>query len=103
MLLYVAYKCELILFYLKWPASWSSGNAFVSRAGGLRFKSPPVKSDTVLPTAGHRCDIPSKGAVLPVSNDAEMGPANSLHASAYYSKYNERFDLIYLKCYFMLF
>ena len=24
--------------------------------------------------------------------DAEMGPANSLHASAYYSEYNERFD-----------
>ena len=47
------------------PASWSSGNAFVSGAGGLRFKS-----------------------------DAEMGPANSLHAPAYYSEYNERFDLI---------
>ena len=26
-------------------------------------------------------------------NDAEMGPANLLHASAYYSEYNERFDL----------
>ena len=26
-------------------------------------------------------------------NDADMGPANSLHASAYYSEYNERFDL----------
>ena len=24
--------------------------------------------------------------------DAEMGPANSLHASAYYSEYIERFD-----------
>ena len=42
----------------------------------------PVKSDTVLPTARHRCDISSKGAVLPGRNDAEMGPANSLHASA---------------------
>ena len=41
----------------------------------------PVKSDTVLPTARHRCDISSKGAVLPGRNDAEMGPANSLHAS----------------------
>ena len=41
-----------------------------------------VKSDTVLPTARHRCDISSKGAVLPGRNDAENGPANSLHASA---------------------
>ena len=54
----------------------------------------PVKSDTVLlPTARHRCDISSKGSVLPGRNDAEMGPANSLLTSAYYSKYNERFDL----------
>ena len=42
-----------------------------------------VKSDTVLPTAGHRCDISlKKGAVLPVSNIAGMDPANSLHAAA---------------------
>ena len=56
----------------------------------------PVKSDTVLlPTARHRCDISSKEAVLPGRNDAEMGLANSLHASAYYSEYNERLDFIY--------
>ena len=42
----------------------------------------PVKSDTVLPTARHRCSISSKEAVLPGRNDTEMGPANSLHASA---------------------
>ena len=42
----------------------------------------PVKSDAVLPTARHRCDISSQGAVLPVHNGAELGPANSLHASA---------------------
>ena len=53
-----------------------------------------VKSDTVLPTACHRCHV-SKKAVLPGSNDAEMGPANSLHVSAYHSEYYERFDLIY--------
>ena len=53
----------------------------------------PVKSDTVLPTARHHCDISSKGAVLPGRNDTEMSPANSLHASAYYSENNERFDL----------
>ena len=45
--------------------------------------------------ARHRFNISSKGAVLPGRNDVEMGPANSLHASAYYSKYNERFDLIF--------
>ena len=32
----------------------------------------PVKSNTVLLTARHRCDISSKGAVLPGRNDAEM-------------------------------
>ena len=42
----------------------------------------PVKSNTVFVTARHRCDISSKGAVLPGRNDAEMGFANSLHASA---------------------
>ena len=57
----------------------------------------PVKSDTVLPTARHRCDVSSNGAVLPGRNDAEMGPANSLHASAYYSEYNERIDLIWFR------
>ena len=41
----------------------------------------PVKSDAVLPTARQRCNISSKGAVLPGRNDAEMGPANSLHVS----------------------
>ena len=44
--------------------SWSSGNAFLSGAGNMRFKSRPVKSDTVLPTARHRCDISSKDAVF---------------------------------------
>ena len=42
----------------------------------------PVKSDTALPTARHRCNISLKRAVLPGRNDAEMGPANLLHASA---------------------
>ena len=43
----------------------------------------PVKSDTMLPMARHCCDISLKGAVLLRRKDAEMGPANSLHASAY--------------------
>ena len=41
----------------------------------------PVKSDAVLPTACHRSKIFSK-VVLPGRNDAEIGPANLLHASA---------------------
>ena len=56
----------------------------------------PVKSDTGLPTARHRCDISSKEALLIGRKDAEMGPANSLHSLAYYDEYNERFDLIWI-------
>ena len=52
----------------------------------------PIKSYTVLPTARHCSNISSKGAVLRGRNDAETGLANSLHASAYYSEYNERFE-----------
>ena len=55
-----------------------------------------VKSDTPLPTARHHCNILSKGAVLPGRNDTDMAPANLLHALAFYSKYNERFDLIFI-------
>ena len=54
----------------------------------------PVKLDTVFPTAHHRCDISSNGAVLPRRIDAEMGSANSLHAK-HTAKYNERFDLTF--------
>ena len=42
----------------------------------------PVKLDTVLPTAGHRGNISLNKAMLPRRNNAEMGPANSLHALA---------------------
>ena len=34
-----------------------------------------VKSDIVLQTARHRCDISWKGAALPGRKDAEMGPS----------------------------
>ena len=56
----------------------------------------PVKSDTPLPMARHHCNILSKGALLPGCNDTDMAPANLLHASAFYSEYNERFDLIFI-------
>ena len=52
----------------------------------------PVKSDTVLPTAHHCCDISLKGAVLPGRNGMEMGPANSLHALVSYSEFSETFE-----------
>ena len=59
-------------------------NTFISAAGGLRFKPRVGQSDTVwvLPTVRHRCDISSKVTVLPRHNDVEMGPANTLYASA---------------------
>ena len=50
----------------------------------------------MLPTARHRRNLSSKRAVLPERNDAEKGPALSLHALANYSKDNEKFDMIWL-------
>ena len=46
---------------------------------------------SLLPTTRHRCDISWKGAVLPGRSDAEMGPANSFHASAEYSEIMKEF------------
>ena len=40
------------------------------------------KPDTELHTARHRCNISSKEALLRGCYDANMGPGNSLHASA---------------------
>ena len=64
------------------PASWSRGNAFVSGAGGVRFKS---RTDQI----GHSFDNGSpplqrffQRSCAARRNDAEMGPANSLHATA---------------------
>ena len=67
------------------PACWSSGNAFISGAGGLRFK----------PQAGQIGQSVAKG-LLPLqhffrkscvarrSNDAKMSHTNLLNAKAYY-------------------
>ena len=38
----------------------------------------PVRSNTELPTARHRCDISSKGAIWPMRNVAAKGFENSL-------------------------
>ena len=44
----------------------------------MRFKLPAGQiRHKMLPTARHRCDISSKGAVLPGRNDAETGLVNS--------------------------
>ena len=75
------------------PASWSSGNALVSGVGGLRFKSRTGQIGHSVTNGSPPLRYSSKGAVLPGRNDAEMGPANSLHSSTYYSEYNERYDL----------
>ena len=75
-------------------SSWSSGNTFVSRAGGLRFKSRAGQ-------IGHSVAnglLPQRQfferSWVARRNDAEIGPANSLHASAYYTEYNEAFYFI---------
>ena len=73
-----------------WPDCWVSAEflrAPIPRKGSgsttTTTTTPSlVKSNTKLPTAHHRCDISSKGTVLPKPNDAEIGPANSLHALA---------------------
>ena len=74
------------------PASWPNGNILDSGAGGSRFKSRPGEIRHRLPMAHHCCNISLKGVVLSRCNVVKTGPTHSLHASAYYSKYNE--DLI---------
>ena len=56
-------------------ASWWSGNEFVFEAGGLRFKSSAGQIEY---SATNGC----QKAVLRGRKDAEMRPANSLHALA---------------------
>ena len=63
----------LIICTFSLPASWLSGNAFVPGAGVRGFKTRAGQIE-------HRVFL--KEAVLPGPNDAEMSPANSLHASA---------------------
>ena len=57
---------------------------FNSRAGQIGHSvangSPPLRH------------IFNRSSVACRRNDAEVGPANSLHASAYYREYNKKFD-----------
>ena len=69
-----------VFIFLQMEKNWPVGRAEVHSSlerevRGLNLV--PVKSDTVFPTARHRCNVSSKEAMLPRSNDAEMGPANS--------------------------
>ena len=77
------------------PASCSSGNAFVSGARVLRFKSRAGQIEHSVASES----LPlryffEKSSVARRCNDAEMGLENSLHALAHHSEYNERIDLM---------
>ena len=96
---YLCWKPKSILFlffslFLKnnfSPATWESGNAFLSGAWGLRFKSRASQIKHIVaigsPPLRH---ILKRSCVACRHNDAETGPANSLHASAWCSEYNKR-------------
>ena len=73
-------------------AGLSSGNAFVSGARGQRFKSCAGQIGYSVASGSPPLQHFLNGAVLPKRNDAEMGPANSLHASAYRREYTESFN-----------
>ena len=48
--------------------------SFLERQEVLGPNLGPIKLDSVLPTARHRCSISLKGTVLPRCNNAKMGP-----------------------------
>ena len=66
--------------YLTWEQCVSNYEIPVQWVCGSNLG--PVKLNTVLPMAHHRSDISLKRIVSPWHNDAEIGPANSLHALA---------------------
>ena len=74
-------------------ASWSSGNAFVSGAGGLRFKSRAGQIGHSVADGSPSLRYFSERSCVARRNDAEIGPVNLLQASAYYSEHNERLNL----------
>ena len=60
---------------------WSS-NSFVSGAGGLRFKSPTDQIGRSFDNGSPPLQRFFQRSCAARRNDAEMGPPNSLHASA---------------------
>jgi len=71
------------------------GLTLVPRVREVRISNPgPAKSYTALQTVRHRFKIyVISSCVTLVCNDVKMGTASSLHASASYGKYNEKFFL----------
>ena len=74
---------KVISFFLELRSSWSSGSFSKGevRSSNLRL----AKSDIVLPTGRHRPDLSQnekEACVAHRRNDAKIGPANSLQASA---------------------
>ena len=63
-------------------ASQSSGNAFVSGAGGLRLKSRAGQSGHSVANGSPPMQHLLKEDVLPRRIDAEIGPKNSLQVLA---------------------
>ena len=79
--LYKFYTASITFHLVYPPVGRAVAPSFLVReVWGSIFIS--VKSNTVLPTARHRCDISSNEAVLPGRNDAEMGPVNLFNALA---------------------
>ena len=74
------------------PASWSSGNAVASGAGSLRLKSRAGQIGHSVANVSPPLQLFFEWSCVAQCNYAEMGPANSLHASAQYSEYTEGFD-----------
>ena len=79
--------------------SWSSDSEFVCGAEGLRFKSRAGQiRHSVADGSPLLQHFIGKSSLARTRNDAEMGLANSLLASAWYGKHNESFDLTF--CWF---
>ena len=71
--------CNYILNICPVLASWSSCNAFIFVAEGLRFKSWAGQIKHSVANSSPLRDIFSKGAMFVAwCKDTEMGPANSL-------------------------
>ena len=75
--------------------SWSSGNAFISEPGGMRFKS---LDGQIVHNVAHRSPplrhFFERSCVAGRCNDAEMGFANSLHASTWHRECNVDFNFV---------
>ena len=80
---YMVFCCRLNIIHASGSALWSSGNAFGTGKGGLRFKSRTVHVGYSVangsPLLRH---FFQRSGVARRRNDAEMGPTNSSHISA---------------------